>query len=576
MVSLATVRTISRAELEQLPSLQARIDIAERWRTTSRWGDIDAPTLTSVLQRAERGDIADYADLVEYAITTSPELFNLYVTRIARVAQADYIVTPNKFGNPGVARLAAEFVNEQYARIRGFKNGLCELLHALALGFSASEMNLQRDGVSKTIYCDHLTHVHGHRFRYDLQWNLRLFDRGSRPGPPGAMGYGETLDPRLWIVHRHQPVAGYPGIAGIMRACIWYWMFTRWSTKWRLNYLEKYGSPFIRGEVPTGTAKTVRDNLLDSLTRMTAEHTLVYETGVKVEVDSAGSDTNSGKNFDDWTRFAIDEQTKAWLGTADAVQSGPNGARAATETRVSSVMDPRMVLDGAALCETLQWSLNEQLIRANAGKFGVPIESVPIPGLKLKTADDEIERDETAKVDEQRAEQQIRDTQARPYEVRGDETQPVADAPGPVAAAPAEDVQKQALNGAQVTSIVDIVTKVSANQMPRDAALGIIRIAFPGLTEQQVQGALGSAGAGFVPQTQAGPDPAPPEFSEPPPPQQLSLDPKVVAPGRQPGRTPKTAPTTSRLPSPIARALRGELVASVSSSSRASRPASRR
>lgn len=58
-----------------------------------------------------------------------------------------------------------------------------------------------------------------------------------------------------------------------------------------------------------------------------------------------------------------------------------------------------------------------------------------------------------------------------------------------------------ALNGAQIQSIVSIVTQVAANQLPRDSAIGILLALF-GLTVEQANALLGTAG-------QQQPEPAP-------------------------------------------------------------------
>jgi hypothetical protein len=61
-----------------------------------------------------------------------------------------------------------------------------------------------------------------------------------------------------------------------------------------------------------------------------------------------------------------------------------------------------------------------------------------------------------------------------------------------------DNVQQQALNGAQVTSLVDIVEKVSAGTLPRDSAIQMIVMAF-NVQPQDAERVLGSAGKGFVP-----------------------------------------------------------------------------
>lgn len=78
-------------------------------------------------------------------------------------------------------------------------------------------------------------------------------------------------------------------------------------------------------------------------------------------------------------------------------------------------------------------------------------------------------------------------------------------------AAVAEPPPSQALNGAQVTSLVALVVQVAQGQMPRDAAIAIIQLAFS-VDKATAESMLGSAGAGFVPTPT---DPAPVPQPEP-------------------------------------------------------------
>lgn len=94
-------------------------------------------------------------------------------------------------------------------------------------------------------------------------------------------------------------------------------------------------------------------------------------------------------------------------------------------------------------------------------------------------------------------------------------------APAPEPGAKDPDVQakdeKEALNGAQVTAMKEIVTDVAAGALPRDAGVAMLLAAFP-LSPAQAEACMGSAGRGFVPAAAApAPSPFPPRSPEPPP-----------------------------------------------------------
>ncbi|MDR1021165.1 MAG: DUF1073 domain-containing protein [Synergistaceae bacterium] len=81
------------------------------------------------------------------------------------------------------------------------------------------------------------------------------------------------------------------------------------------------------------------------------------------------------------------------------------------------------------------------------------------------------------------------------------------------AAEPAGDLTKQeiSLNGAQVTSMVEIVTQVAAGMLPRDSGISMLITAFS-LSKDQAEKIMGSVGKGFKPET-----PQEGDLSAPPP-----------------------------------------------------------
>jgi hypothetical protein len=77
-----------------------------------------------------------------------------------------------------------------------------------------------------------------------------------------------------------------------------------------------------------------------------------------------------------------------------------------------------------------------------------------------------------------------------------------SDAPPAVEGQATPDVQQSALNGAQVTSLLEIVTKVVERQLPRQSAIEIIISAFP-IDRVQADRILGAVGKGFQPEPAA-------------------------------------------------------------------------
>ena len=91
-----------------------------------------------------------------------------------------------------------------------------------------------------------------------------------------------------------------------------------------------------------------------------------------------------------------------------------------------------------------------------------------------------------------------------------EQTKPSSGTPtvGVPAAGPDQNVQQLALNGAQVTALVDIVEKVAAGTLPRESAVQMIVVAF-NVQSTDAEKILGSAGKGFKIEAPAQAAPAP-------------------------------------------------------------------
>ena len=70
-----------------------------------------------------------------------------------------------------------------------------------------------------------------------------------------------------------------------------------------------------------------------------------------------------------------------------------------------------------------------------------------------------------------------------------------------VALVPTEIEPSLVLNGAQIQAATAIVQQVATGQLPRDSAIGLLKVGF-NMTDAQAMQVLGSVGHGFVPAEQ--------------------------------------------------------------------------
>lgn len=363
---------------------QGRLTRFERWRGTGKFGDMTASRLQSIMDRADRGEVAEWCELCEHMIKTDPDVLDAYTTRLTRVVQADAeLCAADETPEAEKARALIEWAIK---RCENFEQAEKDMLHAVAAGFSALENAWAFDARANRYYVRTIDVRHGNRFIYDESYQLRINDHGQKHGEGQAARFGEALDPRRWVVHQHREQPGYPGAYGCFRSIAWPWMFKRWADKYAIMALERFGAPFIDATVPGNTPAAVRERIREDLENMTTDHVAVHEEGVQIEMLAAGAAAGNDEAYLKYMAAKRAEIMRGVLGTDDATGAGESGSRAAVETRVSATMDPRMVADGSALNATLRGQWFRQLLDANVHEVG---PGAPAPFRKYATAADE-------------------------------------------------------------------------------------------------------------------------------------------------------------------------------------------
>lgn len=92
------------------------------------------------------------------------------------------------------------------------------------------------------------------------------------------------------------------------------------------------------------------------------------------------------------------------------------------------------------------------------------------------------------------------DDQGNP--IADDKSPVVTDDSGGAVGTGEASVQKVALNGAQIASLVEIVSSVAAGTLPRESGIEMIQAAFPFIDQAWAEQIMGSAGSGFKPTNQ--------------------------------------------------------------------------
>lgn len=344
---------------------QAPISIYERNRKGHTFGELTPDQLVTILSDAKDGNIEQWIELCAYALQTDLHLQSLIETRKSRViGDGNFYLTPGKSVDPAsqaMAKKAADFCEIVLNDIEEFNTTkMLSILDAIGHGVSCHELIWGRSNGANVI--KDIQWVHARRFRWDEDWNLRLYDYGSRM-EDGQ--YGEELQPDCWLVHNCRFTGSYPGEAGILRSCIWPWLFKMWVNRYHIHATERYGQPFITASVPSGSETSVRNNVLSKLEQLSYDTVGVFEEGTQIVFEGGPSKANNGEMFEKYLDRADRNQTKAVLGATDIVDPGIHGSQSAVETRTEATLDPRTLVDRSQVASRIQKQILGPLIRLN-------------------------------------------------------------------------------------------------------------------------------------------------------------------------------------------------------------------
>lgn len=361
------------ASFEQFSKI-AKINRFERLQSGLRFGELTGKQLASILIDNERGWPEDWADLAEY-IVKDPHVSSVYHTRKIRVAGAKWQLQPGETTDPtrqAFAEEAARFCERALRAIPDLERTFMDLLDATGVGFSVSEIDWKP--TREAVLPKDLLWRHQRRFIWGDEYQILFADRGT----PGRR-QGVELTPNKFVVHVPKEHSGYPPRSGSLQSVAWHWLFKRWATEWWVQSLERTGAPMLIGKYKPGTPESVRDSFLNSLKRMSSDHVGLMPDGIDIMVETAGAQVLSGEGtpHEVFSRAMDEAISKAILGATDITESGPNGARAATESRIEATLDPRMLNDGKQLWVTLERDLLRPLLEFNTHLFGGLVPPVP-------------------------------------------------------------------------------------------------------------------------------------------------------------------------------------------------------
>lgn len=176
-------------------------------------------------------------------------------------------------------------------------------------------------------------------------------------------------DPDRYIIHRGHTLPLPDRWGGPMRALLFWWLLRTMDRQWWASLLERFGTPFLKGEYKDAPGRAVLERAFSLATKIGG---IVLSSGTKAEVVSAaaGQSTDSHERFVELCNreiaFLVSGQTLASNVQATGMGDGTANLQGAVREDVRK-------MDVALLAMTLRDQLFSQYCRINGSAGRPPI-----------------------------------------------------------------------------------------------------------------------------------------------------------------------------------------------------------
>ncbi len=322
--------------------------------------------LTTILSNLDSGDIYDAMALFDEMEEKDLHLGAVTQTRTLAAISQDRDIVPAS-GSPADGQIA-DFVRERFESIPRRSALLCGLMSAVTHGFAMAEIIWDVSG-GITDIVDIKPRPQKFFTFNDMsnRGSLTEFPRYLDPEVPG----GVKLPREKFIFHRHYAGHGDCLRAGIYRGISWYYLFTNFTIKDWLTFIDLYGIPLRLGKFKKTADDKAREVLKDAVSNLGSDAAAVISDDTTIEfIHSALSGNHT--LFQSANEFFNRQKSKRVLGqtltTEGGGSSGGGGGGAYALGKVHDrVRGDIVAFDCKSLDETLTFDLVKPLVDFNFG-----------------------------------------------------------------------------------------------------------------------------------------------------------------------------------------------------------------
>lgn len=310
--------------------------------------------LAQLLRGAETGDATQYLELAEEMEEKYLHYLGVMGTRKRAVSQLP--INVDAAGDDAESEADAQLIRDWLERDT-LQLELFDILDAIGKGYSATEIVWETDELwlpSKLLWRD------PRWFQFHQVDGNTLMLRGDG-------GVPEPLEPFKYITHVHPAKSGLPIRGGLARAAAWAYLFTNYSLKDWVSFLEVYGLPLRVGKYDPGEAEANIRLLEQAVGQIGSDAGAVIPKTMLIEfVRNEGSGA-SAELYEKLIKHLEAGISKAVVGQTNTTDAQPGGLGSGQANVHNEVREDIETADCVALSATLNRDLVRPMILLNRG-----------------------------------------------------------------------------------------------------------------------------------------------------------------------------------------------------------------
>jgi phage gp29-like protein len=320
---------------------------------------LDPARLTQILRQAETGDATAYLELAEEIEEKYLHYQSLLGTRKRAVSQLPINVAAASEEVDDEAD--AQLVRDWLDRLT-LQGELFDILDALGKGVSATEIIWETS--PEAWLPGQLKWRFPQFFEFDQVTGEQLLLRG---GIDGTSGLPQPLPPYKFIIHTAQAKSGLPIRGGLARGVAWFYLFTNFTIKDWLTFLEVYGLPLRVGKYQNGTSEDDIRKLAQAVAQIGSDAGCVIPQSMMIDFVTSNGGTSNPEMFEKLCKYADDQVAKAVLGQTSSADAKSGGLGSGQANLHGEVRDDIKNADAMQLSVTLTRDVAIPIVMFNRG-----------------------------------------------------------------------------------------------------------------------------------------------------------------------------------------------------------------